>query len=630
MDARPDPRRTWTVPAAALLLVSGGLCEAQLVNWWARSAPFLWPDWTPYPGVALGHGSYEAAVAIASLLVVPTLLLPALGGLLRQRPWSWPLALGWGAGAGLSHAAAVGVGSLSLERLLFLAPSLLLATLGVACLRRRLGRELSKPRGGTATAALLTVPALVVASVAPELWRLHSARGFDYSLFRWAALAVGGVILGGAWLRARLGRGAALLPLLVGAGGALGVAAGACARQASWGDGRAFGVGLQAALIALAGLLPLAVALRPDRQAEPAGAPEPPPATGPGAWIGLGLLLLAGAGLGAWAFGSTTSWPAGAVLSLPGDGLDPSTPVLLSGGRRHTCAARVDGPLLCWGDNGSGQLGRGERSDEGGPQRVPGLDAVTGLSCGSQHCCAVRADQTLWCWGDNRRGQLGDGTTTQRPTPVQVAGLTEVGSVAAADEHTFAVLRDGTVRAWGDNGLKLLGTGLGTPTVSRPKPVLGLRDVVALTSSARQRCALDHGGIVRCWGPTHVGRQADGSSAALWRTPTVVQRLPTPSSVGAGAGFACALDAAGTLRCWGAKWCPQPVVLALPVAAQALAVSSEVCVLSTGGEVWCVDGRRRRAARRLYDLPPAVALTVGRGICVATAGRAVFCSLARR
>lgn len=98
--------------------------------------------------------------------------------------------------------------------------------------------------------------------------------------------------------------------------------------------------------------------------------------------------------------------------------------------------------LSCWGDNSSGQLGRGT---VGGSARLPAdvlgvpSPAINGIpfdwksgfdeqvSLGRAHACMVIGDSdgdynvgNVKCWGANNAGQLGDGSTTDRSEPVWV------------------------------------------------------------------------------------------------------------------------------------------------------------------------------------------------------------------
>ena len=73
---------------------------------------------------------------------------------------------------------------------------------------------------------------------------------------------------------------------------------------------------------------------------------------------------------------------------MPAD-LEPVWAV--SAGHVHTCAVRVDGQLVCFGNNGSGQCD------------VPAdLEPVWAVSVGNFHTCA---DGQLVCFGDNSYGQ---------------------------------------------------------------------------------------------------------------------------------------------------------------------------------------------------------------------------------
>ena len=69
--------------------------------------------------------------------------------------------------------------------------------------------------------------------------------------------------------------------------------------------------------------------------------------------------------------------------------------------------------LKCWGYNGYGQLGIGNRIDKGTPTKVD-LGAgrtATYVSSGGNVNCAILDNGSLKCWGYNYYGQLGIGTS---------------------------------------------------------------------------------------------------------------------------------------------------------------------------------------------------------------------------
>ncbi|MBK8050972.1 MAG: hypothetical protein IPK16_30065 [Anaerolineales bacterium] len=136
-----------------------------------------------------------------------------------------------------------------------------------------------------------------------------------------------------------------------------------------------------------------------------------------------------------------------------GDGtnVDRWTPVdvtgLISGvqstgaGGLHTCALTIDGEVMCWGGNGSSQLGDGTNTDRWTPGGVTGLTSGMGsIGVGFNHTCAVTAANGVKCWGGNSRGELGDGTRTATLTPVDVIDLnSEVKAAVGGSDHTCAV-----------------------------------------------------------------------------------------------------------------------------------------------------------------------------------------------
>jgi alpha-tubulin suppressor-like RCC1 family protein len=250
-----------------------------------------------------------------------------------------------------------------------------------------------------------------------------------------------------------------------------------------------------------------------------------------------------------------------------GDGtmISRLTPVQVSGltsgvaavstGGGHSCALTPAGALLCWGSNGSGQIGDSTTTDRLTPVSVSGLSSgVAAVSAGNLHSCALTTAGAVRCWGFNLSGQLGDGTTTDRHTPVSVSGLSSgVVAVAAGGEHSCALTTAGGVRCWGSNLYGQLGDGT-TTTRLTPVPVSGLSSgVAAISVDNAHSCALTTAGAVLCWGGNFFGQLGDGTTTNRL-TPVQVSGLPSGvAAISAGDNHSCALTTAGAVRCWGAN-----------------------------------------------------------------------------
>lgn len=131
--------------------------------------------------------------------------------------------------------------------------------------------------------------------------------------------------------------------------------------------------------------------------------------------------------------GSVMCWGSNSLGDL-GDGtlttrltpvstLGLSSPVLALGCVwRTTCASLSAGGVMCWGYNNEGQVGDGTTTDRSSAVPVLGLPAevAPSVDAGQQHACAVESGGRVLCWGDNGYGQLGDGTGTDSLSPVSV------------------------------------------------------------------------------------------------------------------------------------------------------------------------------------------------------------------
>ncbi|HEY4188191.1 MAG TPA: DUF4215 domain-containing protein, partial [Polyangia bacterium] len=208
--------------------------------------------------------------------------------------------------------------------------------------------------------------------------------------------------------------------------------------------------------------------------------------------------------------------------ATPGDGCEAdcklSRITQLVAGRGHTCALVSGGAVRCWGANGDGQLGLGNKTARGAHMPyenalVPlGMPAVA-LAAGGDHTCALMADGTVRCWGRNQSGQLGLGHTLsigddELPDAANATvGLGAVAvAVAAGGNVTCAVLTGGELRCWGQNNFGQLGLGNANaigdnelPTATFARVDLG-ETVRAVASEGDSTCALLDSNNTRCWG----------------------------------------------------------------------------------------------------------------------------------
>ena len=250
----------------------------------------------------------------------------------------------------------------------------------------------------------------------------------------------------------------------------------------------------------------------------------------------------------------------------PGEGNDAG-PIIsgtdrgeLAMGQDHVCARLTTGAVKCWGDNGAGQLGDGLAYDAGTrvdpakvPQSVPNLSGVVGIAAGSKHTCAAKQDGTVFCWGLNDTGQLGNDTMNRSSSPVQVLQIDHATAVAAGLSFSCALKDDKTVMCWGANYSGQLGN---SDPASVPNAqlhavaVTGLTNIVSISAGSAHACAVDGDANIWCWGGNYYGQLGNGSQTGT-STPVKLTSLTGVAQVAAGNYYTCGLLKTGKVYCWG-------------------------------------------------------------------------------
>ncbi|MBP6839682.1 MAG: hypothetical protein KA190_20455 [Kofleriaceae bacterium] len=178
-------------------------------------------------------------------------------------------------------------------------------------------------------------------------------------------------------------------------------------------------------------------------------------------------------------------------------------------GATSGCLIDHAGVLSCWGENGEGQLGRGELGRHTTPLEVyPATDAGgdwLDVALGETHTCAtgVRTDGSprVWCWGGNADLQLGvwEHATSGRPVvlPVSMPGLGQgYPYVSSRFRHTCLNGADGPV-CWGWNAYNQIDQ---SPNQHRTPSIASVPASARVETSAWRTCSFDESlvGSARC------------------------------------------------------------------------------------------------------------------------------------
>jgi len=135
-------------------------------------------------------------------------------------------------------------------------------------------------------------------------------------------------------------------------------------------------------------------------------------------------------------------------------------------GTYHVCAVASDNRAYCWGGNGSGELGNNDPLHPLVGSLIPVAvyvdDALNGktiisITAGWDYTCIIASDDQAYCWGYNGWGELGSGNKSTQLAPFKVitAGTLmynkKIVSISGRKFHTCATDSGGKAYCWGYN-----------------------------------------------------------------------------------------------------------------------------------------------------------------------------------
>lgn len=243
--------------------------------------------------------------------------------------------------------------------------------------------------------------------------------------------------------------------------------------------------------------------------------------------------------------------PVPVTVVAPLGAAEPSAPVALSTGGRHSCMLTEAGEVYCWGDNRSGALAAKALQYAWAPIAVVDaagnkLAGVKKIAAGENHTCALTRAGAVKCFGANTAGSLGSGKTMAVVDVVNVVGLSEgYVDIVAGSTHGCALATAGNVKCWG-RIVKDLGP--------IPVDVAGFANGIAFGrggATSQTVCTIAAGGMASCWGNNSVGQLGNWSKTSSVTVVTAnVDGLKLMSYVSERSST-CAVANSGRLMCWG-------------------------------------------------------------------------------
>jgi hypothetical protein len=210
-------------------------------------------------------------------------------------------------------------------------------------------------------------------------------------------------------------------------------------------------------------------------------------------------------------------------------------PVAVASGSHTVYVLLENRGVMTWGDNGSGQSGKGTHGTTPilYPTRIPNLGNVVAIAAGGVHAVALQADGTVLAWGDNSAGQLGvDNGGKDLYVPTKVEGLPPIVFIAAGGKQTLAVDFAGNLFQFGERTKDDVGP--------NPVPTLWATDCTAAACGSQPHGHAICGRELVGWGNDVYGELGDAQNLVEGRQSD--KPVPVGSGLTGLPGSWCAAD----------------------------------------------------------------------------------------
>ena len=270
---------------------------------------------------------------------------------------------------------------------------------------------------------------------------------------------------------------------------------------------------------------------------------------------------------------------------------------LAQGSSAFACVLLSDGKVMCWGPNGSGQLGQNNQIPSKAPVIVQALSDATQVALGFGVGCALTKVGEVYCWGDGAHGVVPGGLSFNGlPKLITLPSKATWIALGSGNENVACALLDqGDIFCWGD---KVPGQPTGVkvqPTAVSPKPTAPIE----VHADSAAVCARTATGKLECWGENDRCTFGDGTTSGAHALTDV----GAFDALSYGEEHQCLHDGTA-IRCWGLDDCgkitgkdvgcgtypqvPDPISPALSGSIRSVSAAGlNTCIALTNGHARC-------------------------------------------